>query len=55
MIALVISIMDRENSELLGITVSAGNTSLENTERNALKILKFFGLDEKVPVFLGSK
>jgi inosine-uridine nucleoside N-ribohydrolase len=38
----------------VGITVSAGNGGLENTEKNALRILKFFGLDKKVPVLVGS-
>lgn len=37
--------------ELLGITVVAGNQTLENTQRNALNIVQCLGLD--VPVYAG--
>ena len=37
--------------ELLGITVVAGNQTLENTQRNARKVLQWIGKD--VPVYAG--
>lgn len=37
--------------DLLGITVVAGNQTLENTRRNALNIVQWLGLD--VPVYAG--
>ena len=37
--------------ELLGITVVAGNQTLEKTTRNALNVCQYLGLD--VPVYQG--
>ena len=37
--------------ELLGITVVAGNQTLENTQRNARQVVQWLGL--KVPVYAG--
>ena len=39
------------NLELLGITVVAGNQTLENTQRNALRVVQHLGLD--IPVYAG--
>ena len=39
------------NLELLGITVVAGNQTLENTQRNALRVVQHLSLD--IPVYAG--
>ena len=39
------------NLELLGITVVAGNQTLENTQRNALRLVQH--LDLNIPVYAG--
>ena len=39
------------NLDLLGITVVAGNQTLENTQRNALRVVQHLGLD--IPVYAG--
>ena len=40
-----------EKIDLLGVTTTAGNTSLENTTKNALNIIQYLGLN--IPVYKG--
>ena len=50
-IAIIVALANSEKLNVLGITTVAGNTTLDNATKNALRVLEICGKD--IPVSMG--